>query len=104
MDPEKAYVSDILSRIHCIHILDHYVKDLGLLHGRELSDIVVVDDSMASFAFHPENGIYIPAYDGNPADNELEKVLDFLTAIAHVPDVRPYVAKFTGILDHLGPS
>jgi len=50
-----------------------------------------------SFAAQLENGIYIPPYTGQEKDNELEKISDFLVQIHNVPDVRPFVTKFSRI-------
>ena len=76
---------------------EHVVKDLRVLGNRKLKDIVILDNSVISFAGQPDNGIYIPTYEGEEEDKELLKILDFLKNIAGVDDVRPYVSEFAGI-------
>ena len=39
-----------------------YVKDLRIIRDRQLKDIVIVDNSITSFAFNMDNGIPINAY------------------------------------------
>ena len=43
-----------------------YVKDLQLLlNGRDLKDIIIIDDKMSSYAAQLENGIPITRWQGN---------------------------------------
>ena len=61
--------------------------------------MIIVDNTIASFACQMENGIYIPTYTGQDEDNELEVVGNFLASIANVEDVRPHVKRFCGLTD-----
>ena len=45
-----------LFRESCVFHRGNYVKDLGRL-GRELHKIIIVDNSPASYIFHPENAV-----------------------------------------------
>lgn len=45
-----------------------FIKDLRIIEGYELSDIVIVDNSLLSFALQPDNGIPISSYFFNPQD------------------------------------
>jgi CTD small phosphatase-like protein 2 len=74
-----------------------FVKDLRVLGNRRLEDLVIVDNSVLSFAAQLANGIYVPSFDGSADDHELPVVANFLKSIAHVADVRPYVTKFAGL-------
>ena len=52
VDPEKKYFKARLYREHCVKAEDNvYVKDLRIIRDRELEDIVIVDNSILSFAF-----------------------------------------------------
>lgn len=52
LDPEKKYFKARLYREHCVKAEDNvYVKDLRIIRDRELEDIVIVDNSILSFAF-----------------------------------------------------
>ena len=97
LDPEKNCVDYVLHRGHCIQTSIGTVKDLRILDGRDMSQIIIVDNSVSSFASQIENGIYVPTYKGDVNDAELEKITSFLEEIADVGDVRPYVTKFAGI-------
>jgi TFIIF-interacting CTD phosphatase-like protein len=74
------------------------VKDLRIISNRRLEDSVLLDNLVVSFAYQLENGIYIPSYQGDEQDNELLVVARFLRQIASVPDVRPHIKRFSGIL------
>lgn len=97
IDPERKYIRRILHRGHCIKKGDSYIKDLRALKNVALSRVIIVDNSVLSFAAQLENGIYIPPFMGQEQDTELEKVGRFLLHIARVEDVRPYVQKFSGV-------
>ena len=45
-----------LFRESCVFHRGNYVKDLGRL-GRELHNIIIVDNSPASYIFHPDNAV-----------------------------------------------
>lgn len=45
-----------LFRESCVFHRGNYVKDLSRL-GRELHKIIIVDNSPASYIFHPENAV-----------------------------------------------
>jgi len=50
-------------RHHCIKTGDGlYVKDLSIIKDRNLKDIVLVDNSIISFAFNLDNGVPISAF------------------------------------------
>lgn len=48
-----------LFRESCVFHRGNYVKDLSRL-GRELSKVIIVDNSPASYIFHPENAVSSP--------------------------------------------
>jgi len=41
-----------------------YVKDLRIIADREIKDMIIVDNSIISFAFNMENGVPIAAFTG----------------------------------------
>ena len=47
-----------LFRESCVFHRGNYVKDLSRL-GRELHKIIIVDNSPASYVFHPDNAVSI---------------------------------------------
>lgn len=50
-----------LFRESCVFHRGNYVKDLSRL-GRELHKIIIVDNSPASYVFHPDNAVSLPVH------------------------------------------
>lgn len=52
IDPEKQIIKHRLYRQHCVNpIYGVYVKDLRIIRDRELKNIIIVDNSIISFAY-----------------------------------------------------
>lgn len=49
-----------LFRESCVFHRGNYVKDLSRL-GRDLSKVIIVDNSPASYVFHPDNAVRLPS-------------------------------------------
>jgi RNA polymerase II subunit A small phosphatase-like protein len=81
-------VSSLLYRQHCTPLNGVYVKDMSLL-GRDMKDIILVDNSPNSFLFQPENAYHIKNFFDDKTDRELIRLSNFLDRIAEVDDVRP---------------
>ncbi|KAH3744799.1 carboxy-terminal domain RNA polymerase II polypeptide A small phosphatase 1 [Pelomyxa schiedti] len=73
-------ISTRLYRDSCTFIDGLYIKDLSLL-GRDLNDVIIVDNSQASFTLQLQNGYAIGSYLGSLEDTELNQLLPFLTLI-----------------------
>lgn len=56
--------------------------------GRPLSDIIVLDNSPASYIFHPDNAVPISSWFNDPHDAELTGLCYFLSDLRTVDDVR----------------
>eukprot|EP00826_Nyctotherus_ovalis_P032034 TRINITY_DN2586_c0_g1_i14.p1 TRINITY_DN2586_c0_g1~~TRINITY_DN2586_c0_g1_i14.p1 ORF type:complete len:377 (+),score=30.06 TRINITY_DN2586_c0_g1_i14:237-1367(+) len=97
LDPEKVYIRYILHRAHCVMRNELVVKDLKILGQRELRNLVMIDNSVISFASNLKNGIYIPSYYGNASDKELLRLIGFLVDIVDADDVRPLIKGFANI-------
>jgi len=80
-----------LFRESCYNHKGNYVKDLSQL-GRPIADTIIIDNSPASYVFHPNNAVPVSSWFNDPHDTELTDLAAFLADIANVPDVR-------GILD-----
>ena len=67
-----------------------FIKPLELILGpnRCLEDIIIVDNSIISFANHIENGIYIPSFMGDRRDGWLQNLFQFLKENSAVSDIR----------------
>jgi len=71
-----------------------YVKDLRIFKGVDLKNIVIVDNSVLSFAFHLENGIPILPFYDNKSDNEMNVLVNYLKTIAKKEDLRTENKKY----------
>eukprot|EP01017_Pseudomicrothorax_dubius_P040444 TRINITY_DN6323_c0_g2_i29.p1 TRINITY_DN6323_c0_g2~~TRINITY_DN6323_c0_g2_i29.p1 ORF type:complete len:400 (-),score=32.88 TRINITY_DN6323_c0_g2_i29:37-1236(-) len=77
-----------LYRQHCTFYRGIFVKDLSRL-GRDLKDIIIVDNSENSFLFQPTNAFLIKNFFDDVKDIELPRLSKFLKFLANVYDVRP---------------
>nr|XP_048724758.1 carboxy-terminal domain RNA polymerase II polypeptide A small phosphatase 1 isoform X2 [Caretta caretta] len=75
-----------LFRESCVFHRGNYVKDLSRL-GRDLSRILIVDNSPASYVFHPDNAVPVASWFDNMADTELLDLLPFFERLSKVDDV-----------------
>ena len=82
-----------LFREHCTPINTYFVKEIKKL-GRELKDIVIVDNSPMSYALNPENGLPILTWFDDKEDRELYNISSILEFLSFVPDVRNYINQF----------
>ena len=81
-----------LFREHCTLINTSFVKDLKRL-GRDLKDIIIVDNSPISYALNPDNGLPILSWFDDRDDRELYHLTPILEFLADIPDVREYIKK-----------
>jgi hypothetical protein len=66
-----------------------YVKDLGILEDCcDLKDVVLIDNSVLSFAYHLDNGIPISPFYDSKNDCELLDISNFLLKYANEDDIR----------------
>ncbi|CAE6482803.1 unnamed protein product [Rhizoctonia solani] len=84
-------VSHRLFRESCYNHKGNYVKDLSQL-GRPLTDTIILDNSPASYIFHPNNAVPVSSWFNDPHDTELTDLCPFLSDLRVVDDVR-------GVLD-----
>ncbi|CBQ69583.1 related to PSR1-plasma membrane phosphatase required for sodium stress response [Sporisorium reilianum SRZ2] len=76
-----------LFRESCYNHKGNYVKDLSQL-GRDIADTIIIDNSPASYIFHPNNAVPISSWFNDPHDTELTDLCPFLADLADVDDVR----------------
>ncbi|KAF7376091.1 FCP1-like proteiny domain-containing protein [Mycena sanguinolenta] len=80
-------VAHRLFRESCFSHKGIYVKDLSQL-GRPIGDTIILDNSPASYIFHPNNAVPVSSWFNDPHDVELTDLIPFLADLASVPDVR----------------
>ena len=66
-------------------------QDLSQL-GRPIADTIILDNSPASYIFHPNNAVPVSSWFNDPHDTELTDLVPFLADLSSVGDVR-------GVLD-----
>lgn len=86
-DRDRRLIHHRLYRQHCIQYENNiYLKDLRIL-GRDLQNVLIVDNAPYSFAAQISNGYpIIPFYDYRE-DRELGKLEEYLESIQDVEDV-----------------
>jgi CTD small phosphatase-like protein 2 len=70
-----------------------YVKDLRVITDRKPQDIILVDNSIVSFAFNLDNGVPISAFTRQQGDEELLYMVSYLEEIYSYPDVREQISQ-----------
>ncbi|KAK6460684.1 hypothetical protein DFJ63DRAFT_315346 [Scheffersomyces coipomensis] len=77
-----------LFRDSCYTYQGNFIKNLSQI-GRTLSDSIIIDNSPASYIFHPQHSIPISSWFSDTHDNELLDLLPFLEDISktNVDDV-----------------
>jgi hypothetical protein len=86
-----------LFRDSCIEIVNDettlYIKDLRILEGRKLEDIIIVDNAVISFAHQIDNGIPILPFREDKEDNEFLHLIKIMKDISDEPDCRDFVRR-----------
>lgn len=87
LDVNKA-VHHRLFRDSCYNYQGNYIKNLSQI-GRPLNEIIILDNSPASYIFHPQHAIPISSWFSDAHDNELLDIIPFLEDLAkdNVDDV-----------------
>lgn len=75
-----------LFRESCVFYRGNYVKDLGRL-GRDLHKVVIVDNSPASYIFHPDNAVPVASWFDNVTDTELRDLIPFFEKLSKVENI-----------------
>ena len=79
LDPENKLIKYRLYRNNCIRFNDSFaVKDLRIFKGVDLKNVILLDNSMYSFAAQLKNGVLINSFYYDKNDTELYNVLGYL--------------------------
>lgn len=98
IDPNQEYIKFRLYRNNCITVKEINIKDLRIFKEIvKLERIVIVDNSIYSFANQLSNGILINSFFNDKEDIELLNVMSYLlTFIVNAKDVREVNETFFG--------
>uniref|UniRef100_A0A0A1WLG9 protein-serine/threonine phosphatase n=1 Tax=Zeugodacus cucurbitae TaxID=28588 RepID=A0A0A1WLG9_ZEUCU len=75
-----------LFRESCVYYRGNYIKDLNRL-GRDLQKIVIVDNSPASYIFHPDNAVPVKSWFDDTNDSELLELIPLFEKLSKVDSV-----------------
>ncbi|XP_062613981.1 CTD small phosphatase-like protein isoform X1 [Saccostrea cucullata] len=75
-----------LFRESCVFHRGNYVKDLSRL-GRDLAQVIIIDNSPASYIFHPDNAVGVQSWFDDMTDTELLDLLPFFEGLSNVDNV-----------------
>lgn len=94
LDPDNQIFKKRLYRQDCIKVNNFYIKDLDIVLDRDKESMIIVDNSIISFAFDLDNGVPINSFYGvEPDDRELLFLYSYLEEIKDEKDVRIPIAK-----------
>lgn len=94
---QRGNISYFLYRDALRYVNGHHVKDLSVMN-RDMSKILVIDIDANGFTLHPDNGVLIKSWKGDPSDRQLLDLLKFLDSISlSAPaDVREVLKAYAG--------
>ncbi|XP_035507378.1 uncharacterized protein LOC118320566 isoform X1 [Scophthalmus maximus] len=83
-----------LFREACVFHKGNYVKDLSRL-GRDLNKVIIIDNSPASYIFHPENAVPVASWFDDMSDTELLDLIPFFEGLSKVDDIHEILQQQT---------
>ena len=83
VESKEKFFEYILDRRHITYENGSYIKNLSLI-GRDLKNVIIIDDKPQAFKMHKENGIFIKPFYGDCFNNK--NILKNLTKI--LKDIR----------------
>lgn len=69
------------------------MKDLRIFEGRDLEDIIIVDNAVFSFAYQIDNGIPILPFREDKEDTEFLHLIKIMKDISQEKDCRNFIRK-----------
>nr|XP_046260131.1 carboxy-terminal domain RNA polymerase II polypeptide A small phosphatase 1-like isoform X2 [Scatophagus argus] len=81
-----------LFRESCVFHKGNYVKDLSRL-GRDLNKVIIIDNSPASYIFHPDNAVPVASWFDDMSDTELLDLIPFFERLSKVDDIYDFLTQ-----------
>ena len=95
LDPNKEIFDLRLYRNNCTIVIfegkTFYIKDLRIMKDVSLRDIVLIDNSVLSFAFHLDNGIPILPYYNGEEEIEMQNLCKLLLKLAECDNIQAQI-------------
>ncbi|CAJ0940679.1 unnamed protein product [Ranitomeya imitator] len=85
LDKEGVFRSRLF-REACVFHQGCYVKDLSRL-GRDLKKTIILDNSPASYIFHPENAVPVQSWFDDMGDTELLSLIPIFEELSYSEDI-----------------
>ncbi|KAJ0070695.1 hypothetical protein NL108_017747 [Boleophthalmus pectinirostris] len=85
LDASGAFTSRLF-REACVFHRGNYVKDLSRL-GRDLSRVIIIDNSPVSYIFHPDNAVPVASWFDDVSDTELLDLIPFFERLSQEQEV-----------------
>lgn len=106
LDPTHNLIKFRFYRNNCINVNDmFFVKDLRIIKGIDLKNVVLVDNNIYSFAAQVSNGILINSFYDNKEDVQLKDLLSYLINYIFfaedVRDVNKQIFGFRNIIEQI---
>jgi CTD small phosphatase-like protein 2 len=92
LDPGRIYIRHRLYRESCTIISGVYAKELSRMN-RDLSKVIIVDNSLISLVTNIDNSILIKNYEGDPMDIGLIYLSHAIKSICKYDDLRVGICK-----------
>ena len=92
LDKEK-HIQYRLYRENCTLLNGIYIKSLKKI-GRNMKDLIIVDNSPLAYAFDRDNGLPISSWFEDKNDKELYNIMPLLIFLSKINDVRKFIEKF----------
>ena len=89
---KKKLIAHRLFREHCTLAGNLFIKDLRKI-GRELKDVIIIDNNPISYLYNKDNGIPIISWHSCRSDKELFKLIPLLELLSKCDDVRTIIKK-----------
>jgi len=101
LDPKGTIFAGRFFRESCRQHKGMFLKDLRVVHGQDLSRVILVDNNPVSFLMQPSNGIPVPSFYDDKKDRTLESLSKVLASLQDVEDVRPRLHQLFRLADLL---
>ena len=104
LDPKKEIFDLRLYRNNCTIVnyegKTFYIKDLRILKDVSLKDMVIIDNSVLSFAFHLDNGIPILPYYHGEEGIEMQNSSKLLLKLSECDDIKLQLHNIIELREH----